>query len=94
MAIYHNDVWGTVCDDNWDLKEATVVCRQLGYGKAMRAVKNAAFREESGPLWYDIVRCTGRETSLTQCEQVDRSVVQRNFGCRKAAGVVCASELS
>ena len=29
------EVWGTICDDNFDETEARVVCRQLGYNPAL-----------------------------------------------------------
>ena len=90
VEVYHNGTWGTVCHDYWDLNDATVVCRQLGYGTAVGALKNAAFGEGRGPIWYDDVRCSGHEANLTQCSHSGFGV--HNCIHSLDASVICASE--
>lgn len=31
IEVYNGGNWGTVCDSNFDQKEAIVVCRSLGF---------------------------------------------------------------
>ena len=90
VEVYHYGLWGTVCYDGWDLQDATVVCRQLGYGRAVGAPCCATFGRQSDPIWYDNVNCTGREANLTQCGH--RGIGVHNCGHWQDAGVICARE--
>ena len=67
VEVFHNQQWGTICDDGWDLKDAAVVCRQLGCGTAMSAPGLSGFGQGSGPIWLDGVRCRGTEATLAEC---------------------------
>ncbi|XP_061660291.1 scavenger receptor cysteine-rich domain-containing group B protein [Syngnathoides biaculeatus] len=87
VEVQYNNVWGTVCDDGWDMPNAIVVCRQLGCGAAIEAKSQAAFGSGSGPILLDNVQCTGTETHLSQC--IHSGVGQHNCAHHEDAGVIC-----
>ena len=87
--MYHQGQWGTICDDHWGFREATVVCRMLNYSAAVFAVRYAYFGEgnSSSPIWMDNVKCRGDEQTIAAC----RHRGWDNHDCRHSedAGVVC-----
>uniref|UniRef100_A0A2K6M6Z3 Scavenger receptor cysteine rich family member with 4 domains n=1 Tax=Rhinopithecus bieti TaxID=61621 RepID=A0A2K6M6Z3_RHIBE len=88
VEILHGGLWGTVCDDDWGLPDAAVVCRQLGCGAAMAATTNAFFGYGTGHILLDNVHCEGGEPRLAACQSLGWGV--HNCGHHEDAGALCA----
>ncbi|XP_061876056.1 scavenger receptor cysteine-rich type 1 protein M130-like [Colius striatus] len=67
VEVEHEGQWGTVCSVNWDLKDAAVVCKQLGCGSAVQAFRHGNFGPGSGPIWLIDIQCRGSEPALSNC---------------------------
>ncbi|XP_078393099.1 antigen WC1.1-like [Cetorhinus maximus] len=87
VEISFGDSWGTICDDQWGLHDAKVVCSSLGCGAALSAPSHARFGRGTGPIWLDDVACRGDETVLWYCSS--RLWGSHNCHHGEDAGVVC-----
>ena len=66
--MFYAGVWGAISSSNWDINDATVVCRQLGYSAGAEvALKNGVYGPVSGPVWITNLQCTGSETNVMEC---------------------------
>ena len=91
LEVFYSGQWGTVCRNNWDINDATVVCRQLGYKKAVHVPQGNDVPPGTGKIWLNAVNCNGSEQSLLNCSHSGWGVAH---GCYHFmdAGVECSSE--
>ena len=90
VEIYYKNSWATVCDDDWDSIDATIVCSQLGFGTiSAQALNKAAFGEGTGIILLDTVNCTAGQSNIFDC----RHNGFENHDCSHSedAGVRCAN---
>ena len=91
VEVFYNGKWGTICDHSWDIDDARVVCRQLGYRNkyGVRAFLGRDVSDGTGPIWLYDVDCIGNELNLTSCSHSGWG----NKHCKHSedAGIECSS---
>ncbi|XP_050799203.1 deleted in malignant brain tumors 1 protein-like isoform X4 [Gopherus flavomarginatus] len=88
VEISLHGVWGRVLDDQWDMNDASVVCRQLQCGVAEKAYNPPKSGRGTGPVGLRSVQCAGNETRLTLCNISVFETAQA--GITEDVGVVCS----
>ncbi|XP_022081555.1 deleted in malignant brain tumors 1 protein-like isoform X2 [Acanthaster planci] len=91
LEIFLNGEWGTVCDDSWDIEDARVACRQLGFRDAIEATQGGSFGSGSGPIYLDNVTCNGHENDLITCKH--NGIGVEDCGHGEDAGVICGTKV-
>eukprot|EP00299_Pterocystis_sp_00344_P017767 c8904_g1_i1.p1 GENE.c8904_g1_i1~~c8904_g1_i1.p1 ORF type:complete len:584 (+),score=130.39 c8904_g1_i1:220-1752(+) len=92
VEVYHNGEWGTVCDDDFDVDDADVVCRQLGFDRAESPYYYTDSSYSSLTIWLDNVDCDGTEQSIDQCGNSGWG--QHNCAYSENVGVYCTGSSS
>ncbi|XP_026166473.1 lysyl oxidase homolog 3B isoform X1 [Mastacembelus armatus] len=90
IELFHKGEWGTICDDDFSISNANVLCRQLGFVSATGWTHSAKYGKGQGKIWLDNVLCNGGEKSIEFC----KSRGWGNSDCThdEDAGVVCKDE--
>lgn len=87
VEVYHEGTWGTVCDDGFDITDANVICRQLGYSSANASHCCAHFTHGVGAIHIDDLACSGLESRISECP--NRGWGEHNCAHTEDASVTC-----
>nr|XP_023658228.1 deleted in malignant brain tumors 1 protein-like [Paramormyrops kingsleyae] len=87
LEFQHLSSWYTVCDPDFDLQDAKVVCRQLGCGIPVEEPRVAAFGKGGGQVWSKKINCTGDESDFRQC--LRSSTEEQNCTHKTDVGLKC-----
>uniref|UniRef100_A0A8C9T104 SRCR domain-containing protein n=1 Tax=Scleropages formosus TaxID=113540 RepID=A0A8C9T104_SCLFO len=88
VEIQHGITWGSVCDADFDLQDAEVVCRQLGCGIPAKVLGGSAFGKGGHQMWTEEIQCTGNESNVYSCPK--SSTKKQNCSHDDSVGLVCS----
>lgn len=84
-------IWGTLCNYQFDTRDARVACKQFGFRDGMPHHISPG----TGPIWINAFFCSGSETSLLKCMSTGFNSTFMNSSCaghKSDAGVDCYNE--
>ena len=90
VEIFYHGLWGTVCSDEWDTCDATVLCQQLGFRYVVALFVATPYGIGSGPIWLDEVSCNGTEANLTECDS--NHIGDSDCSHAEDVGVFCSAD--
>ena len=90
LEVFHDGQWGSVCDDGFDMTEAQVVCRALGFGRAIRTYccGRQGIMNYEDKIWLSDLQCRGNEAHLFDCARPPWGV-HRDCTHSEDVGVQC-----
>ncbi|KPP57017.1 scavenger receptor cysteine-rich type 1 protein M130-like, partial [Scleropages formosus] len=91
VEIQHGITWGSVCDADFDLQDAEVVCRQLGCGIPAKVLGGSAFGKGGYQKWTEEIQCTGNESNVYSCPK--SSTKKQNCSQDSNVGLICSGKI-
>ncbi|XP_060078825.1 uncharacterized protein LOC132558294 [Ylistrum balloti] len=67
VEISRFGVWGSLCDEGWDDRDATVVCRMMGFNFGGYRNRPGLYGITDTPAWMTNIRCHGDEPDIFHC---------------------------
>ncbi|KAJ8373310.1 hypothetical protein AAFF_G00266660 [Aldrovandia affinis] len=106
VEVYYQQAWSTVLE-SWSFREASVVCRQLGCGSAVKVYSSSLSGMGNSGVCLTGFQCSGRESHLGNCSGphnltcgsspqvsiVCSKLGQTDCGHKKDVGVVCSESM-
>ena len=74
VEVFYHGKWGKICRNEWDINDATVVCRQLGFQTALAEFLGMDTKDENIFIAMSDVGCTGQESVLASCKRSDGDI--------------------
>uniref|UniRef100_A0AAZ1X0T2 SRCR domain-containing protein n=1 Tax=Oreochromis aureus TaxID=47969 RepID=A0AAZ1X0T2_OREAU len=90
LQVKSNQKWSSVCEADFDLQDAEVVCRELACGPPL-VLQGGLYGEVEAPVWSKEFQCGGHESALLDC----RSSGSARSSCSpgKAVGLTCSARV-